>query len=32
MLFALAIGVAVAVAIFSDGKETCMPGFLRRRE
>lgn len=32
MLFALAIGAAVAVAIFSDGKETCVPVFLRRRE
>jgi hypothetical protein len=32
MLFALAIGAAGAVAISSDGKKTCMPGFLRRRE
>jgi hypothetical protein len=32
MLFALAIGSAVAAAIVSDGKETCVPEFLRRRE
>jgi len=32
MLFAVAIGAAVAVAIFGDSKETCVPGFPRRRE
>jgi hypothetical protein len=32
VLAAIAIGSGVAVAIFSGGKRTCAPRFLRRRE
>jgi hypothetical protein len=32
ILFAIAIGTAVAVAVFSDsGRRNCVPRFLRRR-
>jgi hypothetical protein len=32
ILFAIAIGTAVAVAVFSDsGRQNCVPRFLRRR-
>ncbi len=30
-LFAIAIGAATAVAVFSDKQSTCSPSFLRRR-
>jgi hypothetical protein len=32
ILFAIAIGTAVAVAVFSGTRRTCTPRFLRRRE
>jgi hypothetical protein len=32
ILFAIAIGTAVAVAIFSGTRRKCSPRFLRRRE
>jgi hypothetical protein len=32
MLFAVAIGAATAVAIFSDTRRECSPRFLRRRD
>ncbi len=31
VLFAVALGAAVAVAILSDTRSTCSPSFLRRR-
>ena len=31
-VFAIAIGVATAIAVFSDTKGACAPRFLRRRD
>jgi hypothetical protein len=32
LLFPIAIGVAIAVAVFSDTRGTCSPRFLSRRD
>jgi Na+/alanine symporter len=32
IVFAIAIGTGVAVAVFSSGQRHCTPRFLRRRE
>lgn len=32
VLFAIAIGIATAIAVFSDRRHSCSPRFLRRRD